>query len=321
VDPLSQFLDGPRAVRAFTLGVSMTAPWGIDVRDGAALTLVALTRGEAVVEGLDADGRPATRTLAAGDVLLARGPAPYRIGDRAGGDPTVRIGPGQVCTTLDGEPVHVTLSRGLHRWGNADDGETQMLLATYERGGDIGRLATTALPPLAVVRRDAADPSQAALLTLLDTELGRDEVARSTVLDRLVDLLLVASTRAWLAAHPSERPASWLVRDDPVVTAALALLHDDPSEPWTVASLARRLAVSRATLAARFSAGVGTPPMRYLAEWRMSLASEQLADPAATVAAVGRRVGYESPFTFSVAFKRRYGVSPSAYRRTARLTG
>lgn len=321
MDPLTQFLDGPRAVRAFTLGVSMTAPWGIDVRDGAALTLLAVTRGTAVVDGVDEHGGAASHRIGTGDVVLARGPAPYRVGHHADAAPTVLVGPGQRCTTLDGEPVHVTLSRGLHRWGNAADGETQLLIATYERAGDIGRLATTALPPLAVVRRDAADPAQAALLTLLDTELDRTEVAQATVLDRLVDLVLVASVRAWLATHEAERPASWLVRDDPVVAGALALLHDAPAEPWTVASLAQRLAVSRATLAARFSARVGTPPMRYLAEWRMSLASEQLADPAATVAAVGRRVGYESPFTFSVAFKRRYGVSPSDYRRTARLTG
>ena len=33
-----------------------------------------------------------------------------------------------------------------------------------------------------------------------------------------------------------------------------------------------------------------------------------------TVSAVSRRVGYSSPFTFSTAFKRAYGRSPSEYR-------
>ncbi|MFW6773494.1 helix-turn-helix transcriptional regulator [Nocardioides sp. CPCC 205120] len=127
--------------------------------------------------------------------------------------------------------------------------------------------------------------------------------------------------RGWLAGQSDDRPASWLVGDDPLVAAALGLLHDAPAEPWTVERLARRLSVSRATLAARFSRRVGVPPMRYLAEWRMGLASEYLADPAASVAAVGRRVGYDSPFTFSVAFKRQHGVSPSAYRRTALAAG
>lgn len=50
----------------------------------------------------------------------------------------------------------------------------------------------------------------------------------------------------------------------------------------------------------------------------MALAADLLADPRASVIAVSRRVGYASPFTFSAAFKRVYGVSPSDYRQARR---
>jgi AraC-like DNA-binding protein len=54
--------------------------------------------------------------------------------------------------------------------------------------------------------------------------------------------------------------------------------------------------------------------MTYLTGWRMALAADLLREPTATVGAVARAVGYTSPFTFSTAFKRHYGVSPSAHR-------
>jgi AraC-like DNA-binding protein len=49
----------------------------------------------------------------------------------------------------------------------------------------------------------------------------------------------------------------------------------------------------------------------------MALAADLLREPGAAVGAVARQVGYSSPFTFSTAFKRTYGVAPRAYRDAA----
>src|SRR5262249_25169974 len=97
----------------------------------------------------------------------------------------------------------------------------------------------------------------------------------------------------------------------------LRLLHNNPAHPWTVAALAAEVGVSRAALARRFTELVGEPPMAFLTGWRLALAADLLLEPDATVGAVARPVGYTSPFTFSTAFKRRYGVSPQAHRRAA----
>jgi AraC-like DNA-binding protein len=59
---------------------------------------------------------------------------------------------------------------------------------------------------------------------------------------------------------------------------------------------------------------VGEPPMAFLTGWRMALAADLLLEGELTVTEVSRQVGYGSPFTFSTAFKRTYGVSPRAYR-------
>ena len=89
-------------------------------------------------------------------------------------------------------------------------------------------------------------------------------------------------------------------------------------KPWTVATLARHVGVSRAGLARRFVAAVGEPPMGYLTGWRMAMAADLLTGGDAPVARVAREVGYTSPFTFSSAFKRHHGVSPLGFRRGER---
>jgi AraC-like DNA-binding protein len=100
----------------------------------------------------------------------------------------------------------------------------------------------------------------------------------------------------------------------------MTLIHRDPARAWTVASLAAELAMSRSAFAARFTALVGEPVMRYVGRWRMHLAVSALTDEAVTLGEVAHRLGYRSEAAFSRAFKRIIGVSPGAVRRTRQLT-
>jgi AraC-like DNA-binding protein len=140
------------------------------------------------------------------------------------------------------------------------------------------------------------------------------------VLDRLLDLLLIAVLRTWFSRPDSAAPAWYRAHADPVVGQALRLIQHQPEKPWTVAGLATGTGVSRAALARRFTSTVGEPPMAYLAAWRLALAADLLRQqPDSTIGAVARQVGYGSSFALSTAFKREYGVSPQQYRsgRTA----
>jgi AraC-like DNA-binding protein len=105
---------------------------------------------------------------------------------------------------------------------------------------------------------------------------------------------------------------------DPVVGQALATLHGEPSQPWTVERLAREVGLSRSVLAERFTEMVGQPPMQYLALWRMQLASRLLLE-GGHVTAVASAVGYESEAAFSRAFKKLVGQPPGTWRNTAAL--
>jgi transcriptional regulator GlxA family with amidase domain len=59
---------------------------------------------------------------------------------------------------------------------------------------------------------------------------------------------------------------------------------------------------------------IGRSPIRYLTEWRMHLAEELLATTDVGVAAIARRVGYDSEEAFSRAFNRARGLSPTHWR-------
>jgi AraC-like DNA-binding protein len=159
-------------------------------------------------------------------------------------------------------------------------------------------------------------PGLEATLRLLAHELGETRIGRPTVLDRLIDIVLVQVLRVWLDQHPDSIPTSWLrALADPPVAAALAAIHADPARDWTIAALAEAASVSRATLARRFTALVGQPPSRYLAAWRMDLAARELVRTDRSIDSVAREVGYQSEFAFSKAFTRLRGTPPGRYRR------
>ena len=89
----------------------------------------------------------------------------------------------------------------------------------------------------------------------------------------------------------------------------------DPARDWTVASLAREVAMSRSAFAARFSQLVGEPAIHYVTRLRMQLAVNALGEDGATVAEVANQLGYRSQAAFARAFKRVVGRAPGAIRR------
>jgi AraC family transcriptional regulator, alkane utilization regulator len=102
---------------------------------------------------------------------------------------------------------------------------------------------------------------------------------------------------------------------DTHVGRALALLHGDPARDWTVDRLAREVALSRSALAERFAAMIGEPPMQYLTRWRLTLAAQTLRSGSEGIARIAERSGYDSEASFTRAFKREFGVPPTAWRK------
>jgi AraC-like DNA-binding protein len=310
MDAIAGLLDGPRAHEAFLLRCTLNPPWSIRVQDEAPLTVVAIVRGEAWIVPESGE-----RTLLRpGDVAIVLGPEPYTMADEPATPPQLVVLPGQVCTAPDGHELKMIGELGVRTWGNVADGNTVMLVGTYELEGEVSLRLLRALPQVLVLRDDEWD---CPVIPLLAEEIVKDDPGQEAVLDRLLDLLLIAVLRAWFARPDTETPGWFRAYDDPIVGHALRLIHHSPDKQWTVASLAREAGVSRAALARRFHDLVGEPPMSFLTGWRIALAADLLLEPGATIGSVAHQVGYGSPFALSTAFKRVRGVSPQQHRADA----
>jgi AraC-like DNA-binding protein len=310
MDALVGLLDGPRARGAFLLRMVMDPPWSVRVQDEAPLAVVAILRGAAWL--IPDTGEPTH--VRPGDVAIVGGPDPYTFADEPRTPIEVVIHPGQRCTTPDGEDLSETMNLGLRTWGNSPHGSTVALIGAYQLRGEVSQRLLSALPQLVVSPNGTPD---VALISLLADEIVKDEPGQEVVLDRLLDLVLIAALRAWFARPDADAPAWYRAQSDPVVGRALRLLYNNPAHPWTVATLATETGISRAALARRFTELVGEPPMKYLTDWRLTLAADLLREPDATIGAVASQVGYGTPFALSTAFKRVRGVSPREHRRAA----
>ena len=307
MDAVAGLLDGPRARGAFVLRSVLRPPWSLRVQDEAPLSVIVLVSGQAHLS--TGDGQRSS--LAPGDVAVVRGPAPYDVADRPGTPPQAVIHPGQICTDPQGRPLASLTELGVRTWGNDLTGPDVLITGTYQLRSETSRRLLAALPVALVQPVGAADRP---LLDWLAREVSRDDPGQPAVLDRLLDVLLVATVRSWFARDDTTTPGWYLAHADPVLAPVLTAIEHRPEEPWTVASLADLAGVSRAALARRFRDVVGEPPMSFLTSWRLALAADLLGEPDATLAAVAHRVGYGSPFALSAAFSRVRGISPQRYR-------
>ena len=172
----------------------------------------------------------------------------------------------------------------------------------------------TALPRVIRVSDHGSGALGAYFRAALAESKGR--MGGECMLGRISELMFVDVVRRYLETLPEGR-TSWLAGlRDPYVGRALTALHECPARDWTIESLAQAAALSRSAFAERFVEFVGHPPMQYLANWRMQLATNYLRNGTESIASVANRVGYDSEAAFSRAFKKSVGSPPSEWRET-----
>ncbi|MFE3195726.1 AraC family transcriptional regulator [Nocardia sp. NPDC059240] len=303
MDVLTDVLAATKVGGAVTAQLTAFAPWGVRLDDMPKAAFHAVAYGTCWLRA--PDGTPIQ--MGAGDFILLPSGAGHRLSS------------GPDTAVIPFEEVEVSVgTRHLQIPGSG--AETRLICGAYRYETKPAHPLMRLLPQVVHLPADhtAAGRELADTLQLLATELAVERPGGQTVTERLVDVLLVQALRLWTARNP-ESGASWLAAlRDPEIASTISLLHESPSHPWTIEELAARVGVSRATLARRFTALVGEPPLAYLSRWRMDLAARRLRHTSEPLPVIARSVGYTSEFAFSRAFKRTHGEPPATYRSTHR---
>ena len=208
----------------------------------------------------------------------------------------------------------VEISPGIYRLGEeAAEADLRILIGHCAFGSNDAGLLVSLLPELVHVR---GERRLTTLVELVNEEAHGKRPGRDIVLARLLEVLLIEALRS--TAGPAAVPGLLRGLADDRLAVALRLMHGNPTRAWTVAELAKPAALSRSAFFDRFRREVGVPPKEYLLGWRMALAKDLLRREAGNVSEVAEQVGYSSASTFSVAFARHVGSSPTLYAREQR---
>jgi AraC-like DNA-binding protein len=309
-DPLGEALHFLRMSGAFYGRSELTAPWGITLPPTPGyLWFHVLSSGRCWLEAEDGE----VCLLQAGDFTLV----PRGDGHRLRSDPDA---PAPFILDLEREQVSERYEVLRHGGGGAP---ATMICGAVRFAHPAARNLIRLLPRTLHIEA-ASSPHLDWLhstLRFMGAEARERRAGGESVITRLADVLVILAIRSWIASAPAAR-IGWLgALRDPQIGRALTLVHRDPSRDWTVASLAREVAMSRSAFAARFTDLVGEPAMRYVTRWRMQLALSALEDEGASIKQLAAQLGYDSEAAFSRAFKRVLGVSPGQVRRRPELLG
>lgn len=305
MDVLAESLAGIRSEGSVLHRSVIRAPFGMSIAEAAPLTVVVMLDGVAQVEFPNGE----IVELTPSDVYLVCHPEPYRLAD-ATTSPTRLIVEPTGVREATGRALEPTFDDIRCLIETGDGSTTTIISGNYTATPGLGRRIVAALPQITRVRL----PEMASLITLFESHLTRQAPGRQVVLDRWLDLVVTSALRTWID-DDAAGPGWTLAIADPHIGPALRALHERPQDPWTLRDLAARATLSRSAFAARFTTLVRTPPMRYLTELRMDIATDLLQHDPAVLAHVARAVGYADPFSFSAAYKRVRGVSPAQVRR------
>jgi AraC-like DNA-binding protein len=314
MDVLSTVLKTVRLEGALFYNAEFSAPWCVYTPRSSAMApyvsseprhviiyhLFTQGRGYAIVEG----GQRVS--LSAGDIVVFPHGDPHILGNGRDIEPTDH-----------GAILQEILAQGLKPARMGGGGEVTRLICGYLLcDGQLSKAFLGGLPPIFKVNI-GSDGSGRWLETSIRYSVDQAAASKTgseIVVAKLSEVLFAETLRRYLEMLPPGQ-RGWLAgARDPDVGNALALMHRQPSDPWTIAALARKVGVSRSVLAERFRHFLGVPPMAYLTQWRLQLGAQLLTSTSYSVAQVASEVGYESEPAFNRAFKRTFGSPPARFR-------
>jgi len=316
MDAFSEILSGVKLNGAVFFNAEFSAPWGFSVPPSKQMSIAStlapgtahfllyhlVVDGSAVVEM--ADGQ--ALDLKSGDIVIFPNGDAHDMSSKGAKRPFPNYGISDKIVARDLSPLHA-----------GGGGQTSRFVCGYMIcDPHISRPILSGLPPVFKVniRTDRSGQWLESSILHLVEEAISGRVGSEAMLAKLSEVLFVDTLRRYVAGLP-EQQRGWLTgARDPIVGKSLGLMHRRIAHPWTIASLADEVGISRSALVERFTRYLSQPPMAYLTRWRLQLAARSLERTSRGVAEIAGDVGYESEAAFNRAFKREFGQPPGRYR-------
>ncbi len=319
MDVLSELLKAVKLDGAIFFHGEFSAPWCALEPDACTMaSYLSLQSKHVIIFHLVAEGQGYVRLesdgtalpLAPGDIVILPHGHAHRMGN---GPPVPPMNSEQTLRRV------LTEGLKLSRFGGGGD-VTKLICGYMTCDPQLSRMLLAGLPTVVKlnIREQASGRWLEDTLRYSVEHAGVSDPGGAAVVAKLSEALFVETLRRYIAGLPPAQ-TGWLagVRD-PEVGQALALLHRDAARPWTIATLANEVGMSRSVLAERFRHYLAETPIGYLTRWRMQLAAQMLRSTSKSVAEVAGEVGYESEPSFNRAFKREWGLPPARFRSQAR---
>ncbi|MDQ6738209.1 MAG: AraC family transcriptional regulator [Gemmatimonadota bacterium] len=131
-----------------------------------------------------------------------------------------------------------------------------------------------------------------------------------------LNLLRLVLREAWTHYGEAKRkpPRRAGERQRQVVETVKEALARQPSAATSLNDLATYTGVSAFYLARTFRREAGIPIHQYLLRLRLGTALERMSDPTVRLSAIALDAGFSSPSHFTSAFRKTFGVAPTAWR-------
>ena len=284
MEVLSDILRSMRVRGSVYFCDGLKAPWSRDVREKKSASFHHLRRGECWVSSSVGSER-----LGPGDLLFVEPGFDHVLSSHAPDDT---------------EPTPGAMTLLLCGYCGYERHTTNPLIKSF--------------PAMTIVREEELlqHPWLKSTLDQLSTEYMSQKPGAEIVVDKLSEVLLVELIR--INFGRSEQSPLMRALSDQHIAQALKRLHLNPQMPWTLDNLASNVAMSRAAFSKRFKELVGQTMFEYLTGLRMQRAQELLGESELPLYEIASRAGYESDLSFTKAFKRLLGVTPTQYRKAGR---
>jgi AraC-like DNA-binding protein len=211
--------------------------------------------------------------------------------------------------------IHILkeITKGHDPFENYGDISTSLICGHYELDKSVSHFMLFSLPDLLIIRSDDYKENSVTnnIMQLLIDELSNEFYKNQIIIRRLAEILFISVLRLYLSGQESSKVS---IFSDQNIYQSLIYIHENLNSKLSIELLTKHLGISRTAFIKRFGKVVGTTPLQYIKEWRLTKAKQLLKYSELSLTEIGEFVGYDSPISFNNAFKNSFKITPHKYR-------